>query len=71
MKIETSDQIVTYKDDQATKDALFVRVMRFFEETELFSGESLCQSDAMYISAPDLLSDIADDILQFETEEKE
>lgn len=56
---------VTFEDDEATRDAVFEAVVGFFFINQLFSGESLCQSDTTYEEAPDLLSTLADDILQF------
>jgi len=60
-----NDVTITYKDDQATKEAVFKKVVDWFMDQETFSGESLMQSDAPQLEAPVLLSDLADDILQF------
>jgi len=64
--IETKDCIVKYKDDKATKQAVFDKVVGFFLEHESFSGESIMQADDPRIEAPVLLSAIADDILCFD-----
>ncbi len=61
-----TDKTVTYNDDQATKDALFEKLLNWFFEQETFSGESIMQSDGPLLESPVLLSDIADDILQFD-----
>ncbi len=68
---ETPDAVVTFKDDEATKQAVFDRVMAFFKEHESFCGESICQCDGPIIDAPNVLADIADDILCFKVEWKE
>lgn len=68
---ETPDMVVTFKDDEATKQAVFDRVMAYFKEHEMFSGESIHQCDATIIDAPSVLSDIADDIIQFDVVWKE
>lgn len=68
---ETSDVVVTYKDDEATKQAVFDRVMAYFLEHEMFHGEGIHQCDATIIDAPSVLSDIADDILCFKIDYKD
>jgi hypothetical protein len=70
MIFETEDLEVTCNDDQPARDALFERVMQFFKETELFWGESVAQSDRTGELAPELLADIADNILQFKVGHK-
>ena len=67
---ETSDCVVTFPDDQATKDAVFERVVKFFLDHEVFSGESVMQCDAPQVEAPVLLSEIADDVLCFDVKDK-
>lgn len=56
---------VSYNDDQQTKDAVFEKLLAWFFEQESFFGESIIQNDSPTLGAPVLLSDIADDILQF------
>ena len=60
------DFTLTYKDDQKTRDAVFERLLAWFFKHKSFSGESIMQSDAPQIEAPVLLSDIADDIIEFD-----
>lgn len=57
--------IVTYNDTQEIRDAVFERVMKYFIEHEAFFGESIHQSDGPIIDAPNVMSDIADDIIKF------
>ncbi len=68
---ECEDFIVEYKDDNGTKEKIFDKLIEFYFEYEAFCGESICQSDAPQINAPELLSTIADDIIQFKTIWKE
>jgi len=58
-----SDQTVTFKTDQATRDAVFEKVVAFFLEQESFSGEALQQNDDPQIAAPGLLGEIADQLM--------
>ena len=62
---------VTYLDDEATKQAVFDRVMAYFTKHQAFDGESINQRDNPIIDAPSVLSDIADEILKFQVEYKE
>lgn len=55
----------TFNDDDVTKQKVFDRVMDYFLKYECFCGESIHQSDDPLIYAPNVMSDIADDILQF------
>lgn len=71
MKFETDDWIVECKDDPATKEAVFNAVIQFFKDHQMFSGESIMQSDNPQIEAPILMSNIADDILKFNVKYKD
>lgn len=64
--IKTKDCTATYKDDDATKQAVFDRVLEYFKKHEAFWGESIHQRDDPIMDAPSVMSDIADDILQFQ-----
>ena len=66
-----NEGIVKYNDDQITRDAVFDKILEWFINQEVFSGECLMQSDAPIIDSPDLLSDIADDLFEFKVEWKE
>jgi hypothetical protein len=59
---ETEDFIVKYKDDPATKEAVFEMVVKFFIEHEVFSGDSIMQCDAPQIDGPELLCELAERI---------
>ena len=62
---------VTYLDDEATKQAVFDRVMAYFTKHQAFDGESIHQRDSTTIDAPCVLADIADNIIRFQVEYKE
>lgn len=71
MKIETDEYIVTFKDDQAARDALFDAVVNLFKKKGSFSGECIVQSDWASIDSPEFLGDLADNILQFDVRYKD
>lgn len=50
---------ITYNDDQATRDAVFEKVLSWFIEMKSFSD------------APNLLTDLGDDIFKFDIEDEE
>lgn len=64
--IKTTDLVAKYRDDEAAKQAVFDRVITYFREHECFHGESIHQSDNPIIDAPNVMSDIADNILKFD-----
>lgn len=57
---------VSYTDSTEVRDAVFERVMKYFIKHGHFCGEGICQSDNPIIDAPNVMSDIADDIIKFE-----
>lgn len=62
---------VTYLDDEATKQAVFDRVIAYFTENKAFSGEVIHRRDGATIDAPYVLANIADNIIRFQVEYKE
>jgi len=62
---------VVYCANQETKQRVFDAVINWYLENELFSGEAIMQSDRGIEKAPELLSDIVDDIIQFEVEDED
>tara|TARA_R110000782_G_scaffold266006_1_gene360170 strand:- start:371 stop:592 length:222 start_codon:yes stop_codon:yes gene_type:complete len=62
------DVKVTLEVTQEKKDAILERIIEYCKENECTSGESLHQNDNCLIDAPNVLSDIIDDILDFKTE---
>jgi hypothetical protein len=43
-------------------------IENYYKKYGQYSGEGIMQSDKPLIEAPDILSDIADDIIKFEVE---
>ncbi len=65
-QIETDDYVLTFDDSPEARDDVFARVLDYFSRTELFSGESIYQSDATYELAPQLVAELADVVLGFD-----
>ncbi len=63
--LQFDDYTVTYEDSQEIKDKVFERVMEYYRKHEQFIGEGIMQCDDPIIDAPNVLADIADDIIQF------
>jgi hypothetical protein len=61
-----SDGVVRYNCNQKAKDLLYETMLQWFIEQETFSGESIMQSDAPLIEAPELLCKIAEEIFEFD-----
>lgn len=66
--IVTKSCTVRFHDNEAIKARVFDRLISFYFHHGAFSGESIMQSDGPTIDAPTLLSEIADDIIKFQTE---
>jgi len=54
------DLLVTYDDSPEVQAEVFQRLLDWFHEHQCYSGESIMQCDAPQLTAPELLSDIAD-----------
>jgi len=63
---ETEDCIVRFSDSKEVRNKVFDAVITWCFEYELFSGECIHQCDSGQIEAPDLLSNIVDDIIKFD-----
>jgi len=70
-EIYNGEAVVSYEETPELKDKVFERVMQFFNTVGHYSGESLMQSDDVYEVGPEVLSDLADDIIGFEVKWKE
>lgn len=57
---------VDYECSDEVKDAIFERVIQYFIEHEVFHGESIHQMDNPIIDAPNVMSDICDNIIKFD-----
>lgn len=49
------------------KDKIIERILQYCKENNCVDGETLHQSDNCLLDAPNVLSDIIDDIMEFET----
>lgn len=68
---ELSDMVVHYDNSQEIKDKVFERLIKFFFEHECFHGESFMQCDSPLLDAPEMISEILDDIIKFDCEYKD
>lgn len=69
-QFETGDCVVEYQDDAAAKTKVFEKLIAYFKEHRAFSGESIMQRDGPQIDAAPLLSEIADEVIQFKLTRK-
>lgn len=53
-----------YSDE--VKNKIFKRLMRYYNKYEAYDGETIMQSDDPQIYAPEVLSDIAENIIEFD-----
>lgn len=67
----TTEYTLSYDDSQDAKDKLFNTMFEWFKKHEMFSGESLAQSDETYIYAPELLGTVAEECFKFNMVERE
>lgn len=70
-RIANEDYTATFDDSEEAKQAVFQKLLTFFTFHEAFSGESVMQCDGPQIAAPELLSEIADEIFKFKVEHKD
>lgn len=68
--INNDEMKVTYTDTKEVRDKVFKKLLDYYKRHEAFSGEEIMQADDPQIEAPDLLSNIADELLKFEVEWK-
>ena len=71
MKIKYEDYEVEYADNEEIKQQVFDRLIKYFNDCQSFSGESIMQCDNAIIEAPNAMADIADEILKFNVTWKE
>lgn len=70
-QIEANEYTLSYQDSEKVRDAVYQAVLDWFVKHESFSGESIMQMDDPIIDAPVLLSNIADNIMDFEVDWKD
>ncbi len=64
--VKLEDELVSYRDDAETHQAVFNKLVEFCKEHHCFSGESFMQRDAPQIGAQELMCDLLDGVLKFE-----
>lgn len=62
---KSDNRTISYEDNPEIHKAVFDKLIKFYKEIDMFSGESICQSDTGYIESPQVVSDIADNIIKF------
>lgn len=67
-KIHEGDLLVTISITEEKKNAIVERIIKFCNDTNCISGETLHQSDACVIEAPNVISDILDNVMDFKEE---
>lgn len=60
------DRAVVFRNNQGIRDAVFNALIDWYFKHKSFSGESIVQCDDPSIDAPNILADIADDIIKFD-----
>lgn len=71
MKIETKNYVIEYEDTPEMHKKVFDKVLDYFKKHEAFHGEVIMQCDDTIIDAPNVLADIADDIILFKVTSKD
>lgn len=69
--INFDDYEIQFSESDALKEKVYQTVLKWFKTHELFSGEVIVQSDAGAIESPQLLAKLANEVFQFEWNEKE
>lgn len=68
---EDVDRMISFDETEEKKQAVYEAVLNYYEKYKRFLGEEIMQDDNAQIYAPYILSNISDDILKFEFENKE
>ena len=71
IKLESKEFNIFYKDDPSIGEEIFKKILKWCIKYEIFSGESLMQSDDGAIYSPELVSDILDKVIKFKVEWKD
>lgn len=62
---------VSYEDSPEIHKQAFDKLIEWYLEHKLFHGESICQCDTGNIESVTVVSNIADEVINFETHYKE
>lgn len=65
-EVYDGDVTVTYQDTPEIREKVIQRILQYCKDNNCSSGEQLHQNDECILSAPEVLSDIIDDIMLFE-----
>jgi hypothetical protein len=68
--LESEDARVIIKETEEMKEKVFSKILEWIKENQLFSGESVIQTDKGALTSQVLLADILDAIIQPEVEWK-
>lgn len=60
------DRIVSFEETPELKEKVYQNVLAWIKKHDAYHGEVIMQDDDCIISAPDLLSDIVDELFKFE-----
>lgn len=71
MKIKKEDYIAIIKDSVKVREEVFEAIIDWMIENNAYAGEVVMQSDKCVIGAPQLLSNIIDDIIKPEVKYNE
>lgn len=66
LKMYDGSMIAEYDETPELKDAVFTKLLTWFQKTNATTGEAM-QSDDFNIEAPEIMADILDDIICFKT----
>lgn len=65
------DSVITYDDSPKVRDAVFDKLIAWYFKHQSFEGKSIVQCDDPAMDAPNILADLADDIIKFDVKEYE
>lgn len=71
IEIKRKDLIIIYEDTEKKRDLVFEKLLNWYIEKDCLLGEVLQQSDDCLLDAPNILSDILDNIIKFEYKYKD
>ena len=64
-KIVLEDMTVEYSDSPEAKEELFQRMLKWHVNHHALDGECIWQSDMCMESAPEILTDVAENVFKF------
>lgn len=70
-EVETKEMVARFEDSVDLRNAVFEKVVAFFQKHETFHGEVIMQSDAPQLDAAPFLASMADELFRFKVEYKD